>query len=62
MRKIFLYLLIFICICFVLPIIFTSRFSEKVNVKVNLSEEEIQLYQEIETYRNARMIIKNIKK
>ena len=42
MRKIFLYLLIFICICFVLPIIFTSRFSEKVNVKVNLSEEEMQ--------------------
>ncbi len=42
MRKIFLYLLIFICICFVLPVIFTSRFSEKVNVKVNLSEEKIQ--------------------
>ena len=42
MRKIILYLLIFICICFVLPVIFTSRFSEKVNVKVNLSEEKIQ--------------------
>ena len=40
MRKILIYILVVIIVCFSLPIIFTSEFSRKTNLNVNINEIE----------------------